>query len=942
VEFKVFAYFNVNQIATLMDSVAAITASPGYLGALRLVAMIGFIVFVAGVALGKNQDPLSFFRWFLTLAVINSLLLVPKADVLIVDRTGGLTLAARKNVPLGLAFFASVTSTAGDYMTRAFETVFALPDDIAFQKAGVMFGNTVVLDSLRTTPETPTLREDLTEFINSCTYYDVLEGRISQESLVNSEDIWDTMKSTSLARLTKLSTSPSGTASCDDAYTNINSRIPAEIPKILQAKGRLLNPGAPTNAAAAAKYQVQLTNSYSYLASVAKSATEIVRQGMMAGSMRESQLVSAQRLDAPSNAIVSNAAAQAEVMTNSNYLAMARVAERAAPALRNMVEILCYAVFPLLVLLLFVAGDGAATYLKGYVMCLVWIQLIPPLYAVLNFGMSSVSRASLTGAVAASSAGGTTLRNIGDLSQSGLSDMAMAGYMTLFIPAIAWALVKGGEIGGAALFSSILAPAQSATSQTANQLSNGNVNQGGVSLDNTSVNTTTAHKLDTAPSVTTGFERHTNALGTTTFGPGGSVRHQANQSSLPYSANFGHKIANSIGAEASLRQETYRREAESASTARTAALVERMSIVDAFSTQRGTHSTSEVGRGGRSSAAIAEMTQVAEAVNKRLGLNASSSIGRALVSDLSLGAEVGAAVSKLVRANAGVGIKSSTTTTAGQQQALEAAAAFALDQLRSKNVTAEKALSEDFRSSNAYQWAKSERDESVRNEDASLTAAKVHSSNAERARTESLALGEQARVIRDNWSHASMDYTNYIAAQLQRNGQLQAFSILSQTDPDRAAQMAAPYALQLMPTLGPSKPVEDDLSVLQMRAPGLAGRTADNPKFAGPEIVDSTQAAHASNGRTLRTHGYREGAVSDTVTPAVENARSTAASEIDGVGDRLRQGHDGAAKETLSRLERKNQVPGLQGPKPGDVQPNSAVDRQDRMRDEIDRDRPKN
>lgn len=935
----VFAYFNVDQVATLMDSVAAITASDNFLGAMRLVAMIGFIVFVAGVALGKNQDPFGFFRWFLVVAVINSVLLLPKADVKIVDRTGGTPTTVRKHIPVGLAFFASATSTVGDYLTRAFETVFALPDDIQFQKTGVMFGNTVVLDSLRATPQTPDIREDLTEFINSCTYYDLLEGRIAQETLLNSEDIWATMKDTSVARLTKLSTSATGSASCQDAYFSINGRLANEIPRLLQVHGRLLNPGAASNAVASVTYQKQLTSSYDYLAKISKSATDIMRQAMMAASMRESQLISAQRLDAPSNAIVANAAAQSEVATNSNYLAMARVAERAAPALRNMVEVICYSVFPLIILLLLLAGDGAGAYLKGYVMCLVWVQLIPPLYAVLHFVMTSVSKTNLTGAVAASSSSGTTLRNIADLSQLGLSDMAMAGYMTLMIPVIAWALVKAGEVGGAALFSSMLAPAQSATSQASNQLASGNINQGGVSLDNSTVNTTTAHKLDTAPSVTTGFERHTNALGTTTVGPGGVVRHQASQSSLPYSANFGHKIANSLSSEASLRAETSQRESEAATKARTAALLERMGIVDSYSTQHGGVGGAETGSGVRSSRTLTEMTQIAEAVNKRLGLSANSTVGRTLVGNLSLGAEIGPSIGV---AKASMGFSSSTSTSAGAQQNLEAAAAFALDRLKNKAITGDQALSDDFRTSNAFQWARTHRHESVRNEEASMNQATTHTHNAERARSESLAFSDQARVIRDNWSHASMDYTNYIAGQLARNGQLHAFDLLSQTDPDRAAAMAAPYAMQVMPTLGPSTPVENDLPALQLRAPALAGRTAASPGLSGSLPSDGPDKAHSSNVHHVKRHGYVMAGVRDDVTPRVEAARAKATEAVDGAGKQLRTDHDVSAQDALQRLDRKNQIPGVSGPKPEEKPvPNSTADRQDQVRTEIDKDRPK-
>lgn len=934
----IYSYFNVAQVATLMDSVAAITSSSDFLGALRVVAIIGFMAFVAGIALGKNTDPFEFFRWVLVVALINVVLIVPKFDVVIVDRTTNQPPTVRSNVPMGLAVFAAVSSQVGDYMTRAFENVFAQPDDIAFQKSGVMFGNTVVSESLRTAPESPTFKLDLTEFINSCTYYDILEGRISQEALVSTADIWPLLKNTSQARLTKLSTAPSGSAPCDQAYSSIGLRLPGEIAATLKVRGRILNPAAPSNEVASATYQAQLTSSYSYLTTISKSATDIMRQSMMLASMRDSQMISAQRLDSASSAIVANAAAQAEVNTNSQFLAMARMAERAVPGLRNVVEILCYAVFPLIVLLMVAVGSSAGTFLLNYVRALVWIQFMPCLYAVLNFVMTSVSRVSMSGIVSSSGVDGVSLQSLSDLSQRGISDIAIAGYLSVFIPAIAWGLVKAGEIGGTALFSAVSSAMGSSVSSASTALTSGNITQGGVSLDTSTANMTSANKYDVAPATRSGYSEATTALGTATYAGGSFVRFRANDSSLPLDSNLGTKLGNSLSSEAARRSEISRRDSEAATSAKSAALIERMGMVSSYASSDTRQGGSEIAESSRSSQAVGHMTQVAEAVNKRLGLDASSSVGKAVVGEASLSGGIGVggagkgALSRILSAGAGLGTKAMDNLS--KEQKLQAAVAFARDELQNRNVSAETALGEDFKTSNAYQWAKSNRSESVKGEEAALTRAESLTRSSEVARAQSLTMANQAQLVRENWATMAVPLGNYVADQLNRNGQLQAFLTLSSVDPDRAADMAAEYVQRWLPANEALSRPTTNLESLTDRSPSLAGRTLESPGFR-VSTESNVESTHQRNANRVRSHGPRVENVVDDVTQLVVAHHEDSAVRLADDGGKVRSQFDSARADSLNAVKRQNQVPGLKGPAKEDVEPGSGADRMDKMHQEF-------
>ncbi len=931
--FTVYAYFNVDQLATLMDGIAGISGSGNFLDIFRVVAMLSFLVFIAGLAVGKSQEPMEFFRWLFIVVLVHSLLLIPKADVVLIDRTGTNPPTVRSNVPVGLAFFASVTSHIGDALTRAFETVFALPDDLQFQRNGMMFGNTVLVDSLQTTPTNPVFRDDLIKFINNCTYYDIIAGRISQDNLARSDDVWTLMGNTSNALSTPNSAAANGSMLCSDAYSNLSGRWEGETLQTMQTRGRILNPQAVSNAVAGTMLGSQIASSYSQLTNIAKSATEMLRQNMALNSVRDSQMISAQRLDATSSAIIGAAQAQAEMTANTNYIAMARVAERAGPTIRNVVELICYAVFPLVILLLIVAGEHAGKVLKTYIMSLVWIQLIPPLYAVLNFAMTSASRHTLVGiAESTASAAAVNLVNIGQLSQHGLSEAAIAGYLTLSLPLIAWALVKGGEIGGSALFNAAMTPATGSTAHVAGNLAAGNINQGNLTLDTSASNNVNANHYDTAPSLASGYARVSTASGTSTIAGDGTYRYQANQSALGFSANFGQKIGNSLSNEAADRQEVAGRETVAATQMRTAALVERMGILKAYADQHGTNSLQDATHGSRSGLAVSQLQQIAETVNKRLGLDAKSTVGQRIVGTLSTGGQIGFDLKAL---GGKMGIASEKVDEGGKQKGFESAIAFAKDQLQSRNINTEQALSDDFRTSDAYTWGRQNRAESVKGEEAALTSAVQHTRNAETARSEAFSLSTQARTVSENWLHSSMNYEGYLAKRLHEDGKMDAFNMLYQTNPEQAARMAAHYLAEtnfdVMPTM---PPVSADLHAVQMASPALAGKTIDDEEKRLGRPADHTATTYHGYTGIVNKHGYQQAEVHNEVGHRVDAAESTTRNSIDTTRNNVVPEVAADQNDAKTTLQRSGQIPGLKGPaeKPGE---GSAAALQDRVHDDL-------
>jgi conjugal transfer mating pair stabilization protein TraG len=175
----------------------------------------------------------------------------------------------------------------------------------------------------------------------------------------------------------------------------------------------------------------------------------------------------------------SAAVAMAEESAKVSYAAMAKVAAATLPKLRNAIELITIGIFPVVFLLIVIAGAKAGMVLKSYVAAMFWVQLWAPLYAIINAMAVKSDKADLLGIVHL--AGGTTLANMTRLGNEALSNQSIAGLLTISVPVIALALIKGGEVAMSGVVSSIMGPAQGAAQKAGDSIGQGNITGGTVS-----------------------------------------------------------------------------------------------------------------------------------------------------------------------------------------------------------------------------------------------------------------------------------------------------------------------------------------------------------------------------------------------------------------------------------------------------------------------------
>ena len=489
--FEIYAYQNSESLAGIFNAIAAIMGAGNYSSAIAIAVVFGFVVAMLAQAL--SPEKMDGWKWLAGVVLVSSILMVPKVTVGIVDKTGGTPVRVVANVPFGAAIFGSMTSQVGNMLTEMFETAFqrlpgsaALPAELAYQQNGMMFGARMVKYTRNVVFLSPQFRTDLIAFIDNCTKYDLLDGTLDPAVFATSDNVWALMATPNPARLTPISTGPGASTivTCDTAYPILNAQAIAQVGLIRGKLAGQLNPTL-TQAAALAAVDTQIQAAYikNQIANAAATASGIILQNAMINALNDTSQIAGQRINDPASLLLGMGRAQALAQVNASWMNFGKVAEEALPLIRNTIEAICYALFPFVVLLLFLtSGRSTLLALKSYVITLLWIQLWPPIYAVLNY-MASLAAASQL--AAAADVGGTKALSIMSASSiySGAVSMeAVVGYMVMAIPAIAWAAIKGMEtIGQAAITGT--SSLQGSVGSASGAAALGNVGQGNVSMD---------------------------------------------------------------------------------------------------------------------------------------------------------------------------------------------------------------------------------------------------------------------------------------------------------------------------------------------------------------------------------------------------------------------------------------------------------------------------
>ena len=538
--YTVYAYWNADQITSVLNAVAMIMNGGDFLGLMKAVAVAGLLIAIGGAVVSmKGEEPVA----YLTMMVIFYMaLFVPRVTVTVQDVRANTNYQVA-NVPLGVAFFASETSHIGKWLTETFETAFTPADEEKFSKTGMAFGSRLVEELQNVRADLPSLERDMAMFVRKCVNPELLENPALLDDLTKSTDLWGFIAGSTTpsgntfalnpARSTIVGNTAMPCTGSGGAYNTLSGLLAAQTTTQLSALGARVNPG---NSLATTVILNQIPAVEASLLGVSRSAQDAVRQSIVANVLRDckSSPMSMQASD-PGCLQTSAAVAMAEESAKVSYASMAKVAAATLPKLRSAIELVTIGIFPVVFLLIVIAGTKAGLVLKSYVMAMFWVQLWAPLYAIINAMAVKSDKADLLGIVHL--AGGTTLANMSRLGNEALSNQSIAGLLTISVPVIALAIIKGGEVAMSGVASSIMGTSQGAAQKAGDAIGQGNISAGNVSWGNVNSNswgngnwsdnnrswdTGRANQWNTSGDYAgSGFSRATNEHGTLTVGPAG-------------------------------------------------------------------------------------------------------------------------------------------------------------------------------------------------------------------------------------------------------------------------------------------------------------------------------------------------------------------------------------------------------------------------------------
>ena len=511
-----FAYWNGSQIRDLFEAVVAITGSSDYLGLLQTLILFGFLCVITVCALRyRGLDAGSFI---FAVALFYGVTLVPKTDLAINDERSG-SVYVVSNVPLGLAFMASTTSHVGHWLTEIFEDTFAGVEAERFSRFGMVFPERAVNAILAAGPVTAQGRTLISDFNRNCVMPELIDYPQKIEALSTSGNLWQTIAQTGWVNPARKTQDTAGNwLGCDEAIAFIDNHMATkELPAIQKHLAMKL---LPDQLDASTLILRVLPQAESLLLGVSQSLASSIKHSVFMNTLQSDIDNVAALAGHPLATATALAKAQGNLSSEINYRTMAEIAKDALPKVRNSLEFIILASFPLIFIMVLAAGHMAGTILRSYLTLLVWIQLWAPISAVMNYLIIHTDSHPMNQIIA--EYGANTIYAANLIREAGASSQAIAGFLTILAPVIA--IAKGSDFATAQLAASVMAPAQSAAQSQGASLTSGNISLGNTSWGNVSTNTQSGNKSDRSMGFTdSSMLQTTSAYGSVTRNGSGTV-----------------------------------------------------------------------------------------------------------------------------------------------------------------------------------------------------------------------------------------------------------------------------------------------------------------------------------------------------------------------------------------------------------------------------------
>jgi conjugal transfer mating pair stabilization protein TraG len=464
-----------------LDAVATVFTTETFRTALKISILFAIIGTAVSYIYSKNLATLA--KWFIIYFILTTIMLGAKVTVQIIDSSNpgkaNLTVA---NVPYGLGYPASIITSAAHGLVSVFEEAFHMPDDVEYNRTGMLFGSKLFRLSSEFHIINPVVKAELNEYIKNCVLGDMLiSKKYTMPELTGSSNLLNTItKNTSNIRGIYIGgVFKTCTAAGAVLKVDITKDINDNGFKIFGKRifGNEVDP--------AQKLQEAVASTYGFFryGTLSSSALEIMTQNLMINGVREGLLNYTAETGATA-ALLNLSTTQAMERMRMSLATSRNIAVYTIPIIHTVLLLLMLSLFPIVILLAF-QPSFTVQVLKNYFYTLIWIESWPLMFACLNLVVTYYAKSEIGPA-------GLTLDNIDQLVLEHSDIANMAGYLMMAIPFISGGLVMGMASAFNHAASYIGGVLQSSASSAASEAASGNI-----SVGNSSWNNVNANKFDT-------------------------------------------------------------------------------------------------------------------------------------------------------------------------------------------------------------------------------------------------------------------------------------------------------------------------------------------------------------------------------------------------------------------------------------------------------------
>ncbi|CAL7962369.1 conjugal transfer mating pair stabilization protein TraG [Gammaproteobacteria bacterium] len=526
-----------------LNAVATLLSADTFSTAMRLSVL--FSIYGAVVNYIRGHNIAVFAKWFITYFGIAVIMLAPKVTLQIFDASNPGIPSMVANIPYGLGYPASIITSTAHGIVQAFEKEFHTPDDLSYNKTGMLFGSKLFKISSEFNTVDPAVKSELNEYVKNCVLGDILiSKKYSMTELTESTNLLDTItKNPSHIRGIYID---GVFKTCQAATESLKKHLETDVKNNLLANfGRRIgidriskNLGSASDKAEKSKTLLESAYHHFNYGNLSSSALEIATQNVLINGIRDGLLNYTAETGATA-ALLNLSTSQAMDKMRMSLATSRNVALYTIPIIHTVLLLLMLSLFPVIVLLS-LQPSLTGTVLKNYLYTLFWIESWPIMFSCLNMMITFYAKEL--------GSGGLTISNIDKLLLEHSDISNMAGYLMLSIPFISGGLVKGMSSAFNHAASYIGGVLQSSASSAASEAVSGNIH-----LGNSSWHNINANKFDTNSTMMHGMA--TEQLGTgvlRTSRPDGKPVYDASHaiSKLPVNVRASDMLSESFSKQA--------------------------------------------------------------------------------------------------------------------------------------------------------------------------------------------------------------------------------------------------------------------------------------------------------------------------------------------------------------------------------------------------------